>query len=94
VEHLLFFCPFSASFWERLGVQVRSDATERDQLHRHRPETLSMAVLLATVEAAKWNRLPAGNHDSSTATCRMQNGSKTLGSTAAPEGYRRWRAMV
>ena len=42
-EHLLFFCPFSATVWQRLGVQLGEDVTARDLLHLERPESLPPA---------------------------------------------------
>jgi len=39
-EHLLFFCPFSAAFWQRLGVQLEPDTAVRDLHHLQKPGSL------------------------------------------------------
>ena len=39
-EHLLFFCPFSAVFWQRLGVQLEPDTAVRDLHHLQKPGSL------------------------------------------------------
>ncbi|KAG2652488.1 hypothetical protein PVAP13_1NG338338 [Panicum virgatum] len=39
-EHLLFFCPFSSAFWQRLGVQLEPDTAVRDLHHLQKPGSL------------------------------------------------------
>jgi len=42
-EHLLVHCPFAASFWQRLVIQMEPDVAVCNLLHLPKPENLPMA---------------------------------------------------
>ena len=42
-EHLLFHCPFAASFGQRLGIQLEPDVAVYNLRHLPKPENLPMA---------------------------------------------------
>ena len=55
VDHLLLHCPFAASFWQRLGIQMEPDAAACNLLHLPKPENLPAAHFDTFVLLCCWH---------------------------------------
>ena len=55
VDHLLLHYPFAASFWQRLGIQMESDAAACNLLHLPKPENLPAAHFDTFVLLCCWH---------------------------------------